>query len=210
MRYLRSLVKLRREQPRDDLISDLIRAEEAGDRLTEDELLSMILLLLIAGHETTVNLISNGTLALLENPAQMEKLRAEPELIPRAVEEFARYYSPVDFANTRWTRSTVTLGGVEIPAGEPVLAAICSANRDEAQFKQADMLDIARDPNRHVAFGQGIHYCLGVFLARMEAQIAFTTLVERMPELKLAVPRESLRWRRSLLLRGLEALPVRV
>ena len=206
--YIRSLVRLRRKRPNDDLIGALVMAEEAGDKLTEDELVSMILLLLVAGHETTVNLIGNGTLALLENPEEHRKLLANPALIPLAVEEFARYYSPVDYSNARFTRSDVCIAGVEIPAGHGVLACLTSANRDESKFDRPDVLDVARDPNRHLAFGQGIHHCLGVFLARLEAQIAFTTLLRRCPELRLAAPRESLRWRRSFLLRGLQALPV--
>ena len=208
LRYIRSLVRLRRTRPQDDLISALVMAEEAGDKLTEDELVSMILLLLIAGHETTVNLIGNGTLALLENPVQMERLCANPTLIPLAVEEFARYYSPVDYANTRWTRRDVSVGGIEIPKGQGVLACLSSANRDESKFEHPDVLDITREPNRHLAFGQGMHHCLGVFLARVEAQVAFTTLLRRCPELRLAAPRESLRWRSSFLLRGLQSLPV--
>jgi len=208
IRYIRSLIKLRRQEPQDDLISALVAEKEAGDLHTEDELVSMILLLLAAGQDTTTNLISSGTLALLENPLEMEKLRAQPHLIPLAVEEFARYCSPVDFANVRWTRCDVTVGGVEIPKGETVLAALISANRDEAQFDHPEALDIAREPNRHVTFGPGIHHCLGAFLARMEAQIAFTTLMERTSELRLAVSRHEVRLRPSLLLRGLESLPV--
>jgi cytochrome P450 PksS len=206
--YIRSMVRLRRRQPQDDLISALVLAEEAGDKLTEDELISMILLLLVAGHETTVNLIGNGTLALLENPGQRERLCANPALIPLAVEEFARYYSPVDYTNARWTRCDVSVGGVAIAKGQGVLACLSSANRDESKFDRPDVLDVARDPNRHLAFGQGMHHCLGVFLARLEAQVAFTTILRRCPDLQLAAPRESLRWRNSFLLRGLQSLPV--
>ena len=208
VRYVRSLVRLRRARPQDDLIGGLIMAEEAGDRLTEDELVSMILLLLVAGHETTVNLIGNGTLALLENPEQMDRLRANPALIPSAVEEFARYYSPVDYANIRWTREDVSIGSVRLSGGEGLMACISSANRDESKFERPDVLDIAREPNRHIAFGQGMHHCLGVFLARTEAQVAFTTLLRRCPELRLTAPRDSLRWKSSFFLRGLESLPV--
>ena len=206
--YVRSMVRLRRNEPRDDLIGALVMAEEAGDKLTEDELVAMILLLLVAGHETTVNLIGNGTLALLENPGQMERLRADAALIPRAVEEFARYYSPVDYANVRYTRCKVRIGDVDVPAGHGVMACLTSANRDESQFERPDDLDVGREPNRHLAFGQGMHHCLGVFLARLEAQVAFTAILNRCPELRLATPKGSLRWRRSFLLRGLESLPV--
>jgi cytochrome P450 len=208
MRYVRGLLDQRRRHPQDDLISALIQAEEAGARLTPDELLSMIFLLLIAGYETTVNLIGNGTLALLENPDQFDRLRAHPELMPVAVEEFARYYTPLDYSQARIARSDLDFCGAHIRRGEPVFAAFSSANRDESQFPNADRLDIARDPNRHLGFGHGPHYCLGAFLARMEANVAFTTLLSRCSDLRLAVPRDSLHWRKSFLLRGLESLPV--
>lgn len=208
LRYLRGLVKQRRGHPQDDLISALVAAEEAGDKLDEDELVSMILLLLVAGFETTVNLIGNGALALLENPEQFDLLRRNPSLVPRAVEEFLRYYSPLDFAQSRGARSEIVLGDHVIPAGGPIVVAIGSANRDENQFERPEILDITREPNRHIAFGQGIHYCLGAFLARLEGQIAFRALLELCPKLQLASPRNGLRWRNSLLLRGLESLPV--
>lgn len=208
LRYLRGLIRERRVDPREDLISALVAAEEAGDKLNEDELLSMILLLLVAGFETTVNLIGNGALALLENPNQFDLLRRNPALVPVAVEEFLRYYSPLDYAQSRGARTDITLGDFVVPAGEAIAVAIGSANRDETQFDRPDVLDIMREPNRHIAFGQGIHFCLGAFLARLEGQIAFRALLEHCPQLRLAAPRESLRWKNSLLLRGLEALPV--
>jgi cytochrome P450 PksS len=187
----------------------LVAAEEAGDRLTRDELLSMVFILLIAGYETTVNLIGNGTLALLENPEQMERLRAHPELMPLAVEEFARYYTPVDYVQGRIARCDFELNGSRIRQGDMLFAALSSANRDERQFPQPDKLDVGREPNRHLGFGHGPHYCLGAILARMEANVAFATLVQRCPDLGLAVPRDTLRWRNSFILRGLESLPVR-
>ena len=208
LRYIRKLVRLRRRQPENDLISALAAAEEAGDKLNEDELLAMVVLLLIAGYETTVNLIGNGTLALLENPAEMDRLRAQPSMMPCAVEEMLRYNSPLELATQRWALCDIEMAGVTIPKGDFVVAGIASANRDPQQFERPDVLDLAREPNRHVAFGQGIHYCLGAPLARMEAQIAFTALLRRLPELRLAVPRNVLRWRKSAFLRGLEALPV--
>ena len=208
MRYIRRIIRQRRSQPRDDLVSDLIRAGEAGERLSEDELLSMIFLLLVAGHETTVNLIGNGTLALLQHPEQWQRLLAEPALIKPAVEELLRYSSPVETATERYTREDVTLGGVTIPQGSMVLAVIASANRDERQFPDPNRLDIARDPNRHLSFGLGPHFCLGASLARLEGQIAIGTLIQRLPQLRLAQPAGSLRWRRGLVLRGLESLPV--
>ncbi len=208
IRYLRRFFKVRRRDPRDDLASALIQAEEAGDKLSEDELLAMVFLLLIAGHETTVNLIGSGVLALLEHPPQIDRLRAEPALMKAAVEELLRYTSPVFMTTERYARENVTLHGVTIPRGEMTLGVIGSANRDETVFENPDALDIAREPNRHLSFGQGIHFCLGAPLARMEAQIAVGTLLRRMPNLRLKVPPERLRWRPSMILRGLDALPV--
>jgi cytochrome P450 PksS len=208
MRYVRGLINERRKRPQDDMISALVAAEEAGDRLDQDELLAMVFLLLIGGYETTANLIGTGTLALLENPEQMEKLRANPALMKSAIEEMLRYYSPVDYAQVRGARTDLEIAGVPIPKGDIIVAALSSANRDERQFPKPEVFDIAREPNRHVAFGQGIHYCLGAPLARLEGQIAFTTMLRHFPQLRLAVPRASLQWRKSYLLRGLESLPV--
>ncbi len=208
LRYIRKLVKARQANPQDDLISALVQAEEAGDQLSEDELLAMIFLLLVAGHETTVNLIGNGVLALLEHPDQLTKLRNDPTLIKSAVEELARFHSPVEWATERYAREDVTIAGVTIPRGELVHAVLASANRDERQFPNPDVLDITRTPNKHLAFGQGMHYCLGAPLARMEVQIAIATLLRRLPDVQLAAMPETLRWRRELVLRGLEALPV--
>jgi cytochrome P450 len=208
LRYIRKLVKIRQADPRDDLVSALVHAREAGDRLSEDELLAMIFLLLVAGHETTVNLIGNGLLALLEHPAQMDRLREDPDLIKPAVEELLRYDSPVQMANERYAREEVTIAGVTIAPGEPVHAMLGSANRDERQFERADDLDIAREPNRHLAFGQGVHYCVGAPLARLEGQIAINTLLLRFPDLRLAVPPQALRRRPGLGLRGLVSLPL--
>lgn len=208
VRYLRLLIRRRREQPGNDMISALVVAEEAGDTLSEGELLAMIYLLLVAGYETTVNLISSGTLALLENPEQMRRLRAEPQRMASAVEEMARYYSPIESAVPRMARCELELRGVKVARGEPVFVSFASANRDPRQFPQPDLFDIAREPNRHLGYGQGIHYCLGAPLARLESQIAIRTLLARYPELKLSVPRQQLRWRKSLILRGLESLPV--
>jgi cytochrome P450 PksS len=208
LRYLRKLVAARRAVPQADLVSALVEAEEAGDRLSGDELLSMVFLLLIAGHETTVNLIGNGTLALLENPDQMERLRQDPALIRPAVEELLRYASPLETATERYAREDVTIEGVTIPRGGLVFAALASANRDERQFPSPDLLDLAREPNRHLSFGLGLHYCLGAPLARLEGQIAINTLLRRIPDLRLAVAPAALRWRKGLVLRGLAALPV--
>jgi cytochrome P450 len=208
LRYIRSLVKARRMNPEDDLVTSLVRAEEAGDQLSEDELVAMIFLLLVAGHETTVNLIGNGMLALLGNRDQMDRLRDNPVLIKAAVEELLRYNGPLETATERYAREDTTVAGVSIPRGELVLAVLASANRDEQQFEHADRLDLGREPNPHVAFGLGIHYCLGASLARLEGQIAIATLLRRTTNLRLAAPANALRWKRGLVLRGLESLPV--
>jgi len=208
VRYLRQFFKLRRRDQRDDLATALIQAEEAGDKLSEDELLAMVFLLLIAGHETTVNLIGNGMLALMENPDAMNRLRRDPTLIKTAVEELLRYTSPVLMSTERYAREDVNLHGVAIPRGGMTLGVIGSANRDESVFENPDELDITREPNKHLAFGQGIHFCLGAPLARLEGEIAINTLLRRMPDLRLRGTAESLRWRPSMILRGLESLPV--
>jgi cytochrome P450 len=208
IRYLRRLFELRRADPQDDLITALVQAEEAGDALSEDELLGMAFLLLVAGHETTVNLIGSGTLALLQHPEQLDLLRRDPTLIKPAIEELLRYTSPVDIATERYAREDMTIGEVTIPRGEQVLAVLGSANRDERQFMRPDALDITREPNKHLAFGHGVHFCLGAPLARLEGQIAVSTLLQRMPNLRLTGAPEALRWRKGVFLRGLEQLPL--
>ncbi len=166
--------------------------------------------MLVAGHETTVNLIGNGVLALLEHPEQMELLRNDPTLIEPAVEELLRYGSPVEMATERYAREDVTIAGVTIPGGSLVGAVIASANRDESQFAKPDTLDIMREPNKHLAFGLGAHYCTGAPLARLEGQIAINTLLQLAPHLSLNAPSDALRWRPGLVTRGLESLPVAV
>jgi cytochrome P450 PksS len=168
----------------------------------------MIFLLLVAGHETTVNLIGNGALALLRNPGQKERLRGDPSLGKTAVEELLRFESPLVTATERFAREDIPMGGVVIPRGEMVFAVLASANRDPRQFPDPDTLDVTREPNRHLAFGLGIHYCLGAPLARLEEEIAIGALLRRAPGLRLAVAPERLRWRRGLVLRGLASLPV--
>jgi cytochrome P450 PksS len=208
VKFFRRLIQLRRDQPGEDLLSALVAAEEQGDHLSEDELIAMVFLLLLAGHETTVNLIGNGTLALLENPEQLQLLRDRPELIDTAIEELLRFTNPVEQPFPRFAREEIHLHGHVIPRGGLVIPLLSSANRDENAFPNADTLDLTRDPNRHVAFGYGGHYCLGAPLARLEARIAFLALVQRYPKLRLAVPPEQLKWRNSPSLRGLTALPV--
>jgi cytochrome P450 PksS len=165
-------------------------------------------LLLIAGHETTDNLIGNGVLALLERPEAMIQLRQNPGMIKTAVEELLRYTSPVFLSSERYATGDVTIHGVTIPRGQMTLGVIGSANRDESVFDNPDVLDLTRDPNRHLSFGQGIHFCLGAPLARLEAEIAINTLLRRIPDFRLSVPSASLRWRPSIFLRGLESLPI--
>ncbi len=205
--YLQDLVNRRRQDPDDSLLSALIAAEEAGDRLTSGELVSTALLLLIAGFETTVNLIGNGTVALLRNPAQWEEMREDRNLIPGAVEELLRYDSPVQMTS-RIATEKVDIGGTVITQGSSVIVAIGGANRDPTVFDQPDRLRINRpDASRHLAFSLGMHHCLGAALARLEARIAFEELIRRFPTLALA----GTPIRRSLLvLRGFETVPVRV
>ncbi len=203
--YFRGLIAERRAAPRGDMLSGLIAAEDGGDTLSEEELLATCILLLIAGHETTVNLIGNGTLALLRHPDQRQRLRDNPGLIGTAVEELLRYDGPVQ-RTARIPGEDVTIGGVTIPRGEMVMPFIGAADRDPAQFPEPDRLDISRAENRHIAFGWGIHFCLGAPLARLEGQIAIGTLVTRLPKLALAT--EQPEFRQSLTLRGLKSLPI--
>ena len=195
----------------DDLLSALLRVrdDEAGDEgLSQPELLSMVFLLLVAGHETTVNLIGNGMLALLANPTQLQALRSDPALIPGAVEELLRYEGPVALSTMRFTTKPLQVGEVEIPEGAFVLVSLLGTNRDPALCPDADRLDVTRKPVPHLAFGHGIHYCLGAPLARLEGEIAFRGLLSRFPNLRPAVPAADLRWRTATMVRGLEALPV--
>jgi cytochrome P450 len=213
--YFTGLIAAKQAEPGDDLVSALAQArdDEAGgasDGLSPGELLAMVYLLVMAGFDTTVNLIASGALALLAHPGELERLRADPALAPAAVEELLRFTSPVNHANDRFTTGEVTIGGVMIPAGEWVFAALSSANRDPAQYPAPDRLDLGRDTSGHVAFGHGVHHCLGAPLARMEAEVALGALLPRFPGLSLAVPREELRWRPVSLMNGLESLPVRL
>lgn len=208
LQYLRQLVIEKRENPADDLTSALIQAEEQGEKLSEEELLAMLWLLIIAGHETTVNLIANGVLALTQNPDQMAKLKSNPELIKPAIEEFLRYEGPVETSTFRFASQDVEVHGQPIAKGDRVLVVLGSAARDAQQVKNPDDLDITREMNPHMAFGYGIHYCLGAPLARLEGQIAIGKLLARYPNIKLAVKPEELQWRPTLLLRSLKHMPV--
>jgi cytochrome P450 len=206
--YLRKLIALRREQTTDDIIGHLVQVEEEGDRLSEEELISMIFLLITAGHETTVNLIGNGTLVLLQHPDQWHLLQQHPEYIESAVEELLRVTGPVMMATPRWCREEMELHGQMLHKGDLVLVALLSADEDPDHFPDPEKLDITREERQHLAFGKGIHACIGAPLARLEGQVAFSTLVRRMPDLRLAADPDKLVWRGSLLLRGLDALPV--
>ena len=213
--YFAELIAAKRAEPGDDLVSaltldcDNADANGAADRLTGNELLSTVFLLVMAGFDTTVNLIASGALALLTHPGEKTRLRQDPSLLPAAVEELLRFTNPVNHANDRFTTEDVPIGDVVIPAGEWVLPAISSANRDPAQFPDPDRLDLGRDTSGHVAFGHGIHHCLGAPLARMEAEVALGALLARFPRISLAIPPSELRWRPVSLMNGLESLPVR-
>jgi hypothetical protein len=203
--YFRSLIPERKKRPRGDLLSLLIEAEEQGDKLSEGELLATCILLYIAGHETTVNLIGNGLLALLRHPMELKRLRDDPSLTQSAVEELLRYDGPVQ-RTARITNADVEIGEHKIPRGTMVVAVIGAANRDPAHFPNPDRLDLSRADNRHIAFGFGIHFCLGAPLARLEGQIALGSLLRRFSGLALAT--DTPEWRESQVLRGLKALPV--
>jgi cytochrome P450 len=206
--YLDDLFTRRRAEPTDDLVSALVRAEDEGDHLSENELYSMVVLLIVAGHETTVSLITNAVHALLTHPARLAELRSDPSLMSTAVDELLRFDSPVERTITRWVAADVELGGARIARGDLVIAVVGSANRDEAQFPRADELDLDRADNKHIGFGRGPHFCLGAPLARLESEIALTTLLGRLPGLRLAISPEDLYWRPIPIFRSLASLPV--
>ena len=212
--YLAELIHRKRADLGDDLISDLIRASDHGEHLTENEAAAMAFILLFAGFETTVNLIGNGLYALLTHPEQRARLqdsldRGETALLATAVEELLRYDGPVELATWRFATSPVTLGGQLIAVGDPVLVVLAAADRDPARFAEPDLLDLNRRDNPHLGFGLGIHYCIGAPLARLEAQYALSALLRRLPGLTLAADPDELRWRGGLIMRGLRQLPVR-
>ncbi len=209
MEYLRTLFATKRGQPGDDMISQLLQVEVEGDRLTEDEILSMVFILFVAGHITTVNLIANGVYALLTNPEQAQLLRDNSSLVPNAVEEILRYYGPAESTTSRFAREDIEIAGQKIARGEMLLVLLAAADRDPARFSDPQAFDISRaDANRHIAFGKGVHACLGAPLARLEGQIAIETLFRRYPELRLAVPADEIEWAPSFL-RGLTKLPLK-
>ncbi len=207
-RYLVDLLASKRAHPGDDLISGLLQARDHGNALSEEELISTIRLLIIAAHDTTVNLISNGTLALLEHPDQLHRLQRDPSLIVSAVEELLRYVSPLKLSTERWANEDVVLHDQLIQKGDLVVISLISTNTEEAHFAHPEELDLARQVNKHLAFGKGIHMCLGAPLARLEGQIAFETLLRRLPNLHLAVDPAQLEWELRPIIIGLAALPV--
>ncbi|MFE7837867.1 cytochrome P450 [Streptomyces sp. NPDC057474] len=217
--YLGDLIRRKREgltehpAPGEDLISALIRASDHGEHLTENEAAAMAFILLFAGFETTVNLIGNGTYALLTHPEQRARLQAsldaqETALLETGVEELLRYDGPVELATWRFATQPLTIGGQDIAPGDPVLVVLAAADRDPARFDDPDTLDLSRRDNQHLGYGHGIHYCLGAPLARLEGQTALATLLTRLPDLRLAVDSADLRWRGGLIMRGLRTLPV--
>ncbi|MEM7534565.1 MAG: cytochrome P450 [Chloroflexota bacterium] len=208
VRFMRELIEKRRTEPGDDILTALIEAEEEGERLSEDELVSMSLLLLAAGFETTTNLIANGVRTLLEHPEQLALLREQPEHIDTTVEEILRYTNPVAGTKPNYASEDLEIAGIEIPKGTLVMPLIGSANRDESVFDNADTFDITRTPNRHLGFGNGIHYCLGAPLARLEGKIALNTIINRYPNLRLAVEPSALSYIQRPFTHRLTALPV--
>jgi cytochrome P450 len=210
MKMFGRLAADRRAAPDDGLISALVRTGKEDDRLADNEVVAMIFLLLLAGHDTTANLIGSSILALLDHPEQMARLRENPDLIGTAVEELLRFTTPVPCGAARIALEDVEVGDVIIPKGSSVLGMIISANRDEAVFDQGEELDLGREPNRHISFAFGAHYCLGSQLARLEGRIAIGALVQRFPGMRLVVPRDELRYKSTQSLRGLRELPLRL
>jgi cytochrome P450 len=208
--YLVGAVEAKRADPADDLITALINAREQGDRLSDRELVSTCALMFVAGYETTASMVGNAVLALLEHPDKLAELKADPSLMPNAVDELLRFDGPVNVATLRSTATEVTIGGTTIPKGQFVLVSLISANRDGAKFPDPTRLDFNRPLGGSLAFGNGIHYCLGAPLSRVEIEVALSRLLARYPNLSLAGRPETLRWRNSLLVRGLAALPIRL
>jgi cytochrome P450 len=208
--YFAGLMARRRDEPGEDLVSELLRAMAGPDALSEQEVISTLVMILIAGHETTLHLIGNGTVALLTHPDQLQLLKADPDLIPDAVEELLRYDGPIERATVRFAAEDLELAGVRIPKGSFVHLSVAASARDPKIFPDPDRFDITRPDNRHMGFGHGPHTCLGAPLARMEGQIAFATLLHRVPDIELAVPPDELEWLvDTSIVRGLERLPVR-
>lgn len=205
MQYFREVIAQRRTQPKNDVMQIMISAAEDGDRLSEEELLGNCILLLAAGHGTTTHLLGNGMMALLQQPAQYQLLREHPEIISTAVLELLRYDGPVQ-ATSRQANSDMILGNKQIVAGQNVIVSLGAANHDPARFAEPDQLNLQRQENHHLSFGQGIHYCLGAPLARLEVEIAFNTLLRRLPQPHLEA--EQVKWETGMVFRGLSVLPL--
>ncbi|MGG0476127.1 cytochrome P450 [Priestia aryabhattai] len=208
MAYLGKLTEQKRVSPGEDLMSYLIQAEEEGERLTISELYGVVMLLIVAGHETTVNLIANGLLALLTHPEQLALLKADPSLVAQAIEELLRFNGPVEFSTDRWAKESFMFMGQPVAKGDHVIVSLASANHDPAAFENPNTLDITKEKSPHLAFGKGIHYCLGAPLARIEGEIAIQVLLEEYPSLTLAAELSELEWRQSFIIRGLKQLPI--
>jgi cytochrome P450 len=204
---IRKLIRHRQREPRDDLLTTLVQAGNTGE-LTDEELIGSIFFLLVAGHETTINLITVGTLALLQHESELKRFARHPEISESAIEELLRYTSPLDLATHRFAQEELTINSVKISRGDALFAVLGSANRDESQFPDPEILNLTRAPNRHVALGQGLHFCLGAPLARLEAQVALKSLFTCFPNLRLAESPKSVLWRQSLFIRGLKRLVV--
>ncbi|MDE1454798.1 Polyketide biosynthesis cytochrome P450 PksS [Bacillus paralicheniformis] len=206
--YLEYLVCKKRDEPAEDLVSALIQAESEGTTLSIEELYSTIMLLIVAGHETTVNLITNMTFALLNHPEQLEKLHQNADLIDSAIEEALRFHSPVELTTLRWAAEPFTLHGQEMKRKDVIIISLASANRDDTVFPNADRFNIERKDNRHLAFGYGSHFCLGAPLARLEAKIAIQTLLRRFEHIEIKGEREQIKWKGNFLMRALDELPL--
>ncbi|SCK38341.1 hypothetical protein H181DRAFT_03241 [Streptomyces sp. WMMB 714] len=211
--YLAELIHRKRADLGEDLISGLIRASDGGEHLTENEAAAMCFVLLFAGFETTINLIGNGAYTLLRNPEQRALLqeslsRGDSALLESGIEELLRYDGPVEMATWRYATEPLQLGGQDIARGDPILVVLAAADRDPAKFDQPDVLDLSRRTNPHLGYGHGIHYCLGAPLARLEGRVALSTLLRRLPDIRLAADPADLRWRGGLIMRGLRSLPV--
>jgi cytochrome P450 len=208
--YIKELIQDKREHPDQRLISQLIEARDEGDQLSEGELIATVFLLIVAGYETTVNLIGNGLLLLLQHPEKLAWLRNNPDRIENAVEEFLRYSGPVEMSTVRFAAEDMELSGEQIKKGDAIFISLASINRDPEIFENPDELDLERDASPHMAFGKGIHYCLGAPLARLEAKIAFRSLLEKFETISPAIPLEDMRWREGMLMRGLIECPIYV
>lgn len=208
--YIHQLIESKRKHPDEKLVTLLINAHEEGDSLSEEELISNIFLLIVAGHETTVNLITNGLFALLQNPEQLSKLKDDPGLVDNAIEEMLRYYSPVEIAPLRYAANDLEISGEKISKGDALFISLASVNRDETLYDDPERFDISREKIRHFAFGKGIHFCLGAPLARLEAKVAFTTLLKTFDHLSIDIPKSEIKWRPGMMMRGLESLPVKI